>query len=541
MDTTTFRVLIADDDPGIRRILARWLEKAGYQVACAADGQEALAALQDQCADFLLTDWEMPRLDGLGLCRAVRERTSPHYVYIIFLTVHSAPEEIVEAFEAGADEVLAKPVRQGELLARMRAGTRVIQLERRLSLMARTDPLTGLATQRTFYEAMEAEWERATRYRSPMSCVMADLDFFKRVNDLHGHQAGDALLKTVADLLTRSCRVCDLVCRYGGEEFCALLPETTEAGAASWAERVRQQLASIVVQAGDKQVRITGSFGVAQRHEDTPGAEDLVDMADQALLCAKQAGRDRVVRHSSLSNAEELDVLAVDRYGGLFQGVTARHVMSPSVACLRADASLGVAAEFFLELRLNAAPVIDRAGSLVGILSEKDLLAAMVALESWNLPVCELMRPNVICYEVDTPVLTIYEFLCRVSIRRVVITEQGRPVGTISRGTLLRWFRNLVIARGLVETPAHDPAAHAPAVGARDLLIETAARLSHLAAKMEARSRQPETDLLPYVGGEATRIQTLVHDLLALSRSAAEGPDEGSAREMLDFGCGRCE
>ena len=135
---------------------------------------------------------------------------------------------MIAGLEIGADEFLCKPVYQEELLARMCAGSRVLELERRLSLMAHTDPLTGLMTQRTFYEILEKEWHRAKRYQLPISCVMLDLDFFKQVNDIHGHQAGDSALKSVADVLLESSRSSDSVCRYGGEEFCILLPEANE-------------------------------------------------------------------------------------------------------------------------------------------------------------------------------------------------------------------------------------------------------------------------------------------------------------------------
>ena len=124
---------------------------------------------------------------------------------------------------------------------------------------------------------------------------MLDLDFFKQINDVHGHPAGDSMLKAVAELLLANCRASDFVCRYGGEEFCILLPETNEAAAAAWAQRVRQRLAALRVPAGRGELRLTGSFGVAQCGDDTQDSEELVDLADQALLCAKRAGRDRVV------------------------------------------------------------------------------------------------------------------------------------------------------------------------------------------------------------------------------------------------------
>ncbi len=530
MNSAHSKILLVDDDPAMLRILSKWLEKAGYEVRQAGDGRQALAAIETECPNFLITDWEMPQIDGLQLCRMVRELNLSHYVYILFLTVKASPAELIEGLEVGADDFLSKPVYQGELLARLRAGSRVLELEHRLSLMARTDPLTGLMTQRSFYEGLEKEWQRSKRFHLPLSCVMLDIDFFKRVNDIHGHPAGDAVLKRVGELLADNCRGSDSVCRYGGEEFCVMLPETSEMDAALWAERVRQRMASMVTPVGQKKIRITGSFGASQSHDDTHTGEELVDQADQALLCAKQSGRDRVVRYESLSDANELDMEKADKYNSLFSGITARRVMTPMVACLRADETVGQASEFFLRSRINSTPVVDSDGKLVGILSEKDLMAAMVSLDWWRTPVREVMKPNVICYEEDVPIQVIYEFLCRVSIRRVVIAKDNRPTGTISQSTLLRWFRNEVINQGLLDSgDIPEALTNNDPHRSRQRLAETAQTLAELATDLHCRLGEDHDDLMPYVVGGATRIEELVNDLLAYSRYANETTATGAA------------
>jgi two-component system cell cycle response regulator len=522
MDLEHKRVLVVDDDPAMLRILSVWLEKAGYQVQTFEDARLAFASIESDPPDFLITDWEMPHMTGLELCHHVRELKLSHYIYTIFLTVRSAPNEMIEGLEIGADDFLAKPIHQGELLARVRAGARIVELERRLGMMARTDYLTGLMTQRVFYEALDKEWARVERSGAPLSCVMADIDFFKKVNDVYGHPSGDAVLRAIADLLRNNSRANDIPCRYGGEEFCILLPETTEGNAAQWAERIRQQLAQTVVSTGGHEIQVTGSFGVAQRRDDTSRAEALVDHADQALLYAKQSGRSRVVRYESL--AESLTAGA-DSAGlsSLFANTKARQVMSPIVTCLQTDDTIGQAAEFFLRLRLNSACVLDAEGQLAGILSEKDLLGVMDSLDCWAKPIGEVMKPKVVCYDEDTPIQTIYQFLCRVSIRRVVILSGSRPVGTISRATLLRWFCNLALARGL----------RAEAAGANGWPRDGAARLRHrLIGSVDALDRctaglrecleRPSGQRVSGVAGQATRIQRLVQDLLAYSALADE-------------------
>jgi two-component system cell cycle response regulator len=521
-------VLLVDDDPAILRILSTWLEKAGYRVRRAGDGELALAAIEAECPDFLVTDWQMPNVNGLELCRRVRQLKLPHYIYILFLSVKSTAAEMIEGLEVGADDFLSKPVYRGELLARLKSGSRVLQLEHRLSQMARTDPLTGLMTRRTFLEVLEKEWQRSKRFHLPLSCVMLDLDFFKRVNDIHGHPAGDSILKAVAALLSDCSRGGDSVCRYGDEEFCAMLPETSEHDAAVWAERVRHRLSSIAILSGGREIRITASFGSTGRHDDTQTATQLVDEAEQALACAKQWGHDRVVRYEMLDEQDDLDLEETDKHGGMFQGITARHVMTPLVTCLREDQTVGEAAEFLLRSRINSTPVINAQGQLVGIVSERDLLGTMVSRDCWNSPVREVMKPNVTCYEEDTPIRTIYKFICRVSIRRVVIVSQGRPTGTISRRTLLRWFANLAVSKGLREDQPTPPAAEAldpgrdqPSVGARQRLAETARQLVHRASELQRHFQEDTDDLTSCVVGGAAGVQELVDDLLAYCHSAS--------------------
>ncbi len=452
-----YKVLVGDDDPAMLRLLTRWLENAGYATRTVTDGQEALEAIELECPDFVITDWEMPRITGLELCRHLREMVLPHYVYILFLTGKTESAEMIAALDVGADDFLRKPVSQGELLARMRSGSRVLDLERRLTLMAHTDALTGLLTQRSFYEAVATEWHRSRRLRLPLSCAMMDLDFFKQVNDVQGHPAGDSVLKTAAEVLLDSCRASDTVCRYGGEEFGILLPETTEIDATAWAERARQRLAALRIPMRPQDLRVTGSFGVAQCNDDMRNSEELVNMADQALLCAKRMGRDRVVSYGSVVDATDLSLQASEQQDQIFQDIRARDVMSPLGICLRETVTIDEAAQFLLRLDVPSSPVLDGEGRLAGFVSEKEIMAAMAAPDCWQRPVRTVMRTNVIRYEEDTPIRIIYEFLCRVAIHRVVVTKEGRPTGTVNRDSLLRWFRNWAIRRGLVPLPPPCP------------------------------------------------------------------------------------
>jgi diguanylate cyclase (GGDEF)-like protein len=458
-------------------------------------------------------------MDGVELCRRVRQEDLPHYVYVLFVTARKSTLELVQALEAGADDFVSKPIERGELLARLHSGQRVVELERRLSEAARSDPLTGIPTRRAFYEQFERELSRARRYKLPLSCVMLDVDFFKKINDLHGHAVGDEVLRQVAALLKWSCRSSDFVCRHGGEEFCVLLPETDDAAAALWADRTRAALAErqITTAAGD--LKVTASFGVAQLLDDTANGEQLVDQADQALLVAKQSGRDRVVRYRSLCETTPISLSVAGK--DPFDGVLARNVMTTLVSCLDQEETVGRAAEFFLRFGINSSPVVDGDGKLVGILSEKDVIGVMTQPECWGKPVREVMKTMVVCYEEETPVKAIYDFLCRVSVRRVIIVQDGYPTGLISRGTLLRWFSTWLAVHGQ-RPPVGEEACEGDHLRRMQSIRRTAHLLAEQAVRLDGQFGNEAADFLPALVDSTSRMQELINDLLSDSRYVLE-------------------
>jgi diguanylate cyclase (GGDEF)-like protein len=511
-----YRVLIAEDDADMLRLLRTMLGDEGYQIDAVGDGEAAIEHLQRSGADIVVADLGLPKMDGMELCRMVRQLPLPHYVYCLVITANGGRDSLVRSLEAGADDFLAKPVDREELLARLRSGVRVIELERRLNRMARLDPLTGLTTRRAFQQVAQLEAERSQRYGTPLSCVVLDIDYFKRINDTFGHPAGDRVLKGLAALLSEHSRSSDVCCRYGGEEFCVLLPNTDEEGAAGWAERLRKLAAALEFPLGREPLRITISLGVAEATDEAVTVESLVDRADQALLVAKQSGRDRVVRYSSLS--DDLALPKADMLDCPLQGVVARDVMASPVATLRSDATMAQAAEFFSHYRINSVPVVNPDGSLAGIVSEKDLLSVMLMPDAWGRSVSEIMKPNVVTYDETTPVKKIYDFLCRVSIRRVLITREGRPTGVVGRADLLRWFHCWLQLNG--RAPAAAAAAVASAAPAQlqktvDALVREAAKLK------ESLYREPEY-LIPSLVDGTSRMQELLLDVLTQSRLANE-------------------
>jgi CBS domain-containing protein len=235
-------------------------------------------------------------------------------------------------------------------------------------------------------------------------------------------------------------------------------------------------------------------------------------------LVAKQSGRDRVVRYRALRETESLEVA---QEGNPFDGVLVRDAMSMLVACLNEDETVGQATEFFLRFRLNSCPVVDDLGRLSGILSEKDVIGTMTEPDCWRKPVRDVMKRNVVFYEEETPLKTVYDFLCRVAIRRVVIVKEGIPTGIVSRGTLLRWYSNWLTAHGPRATAGAESSGDRGASGmtSRQHMSHAATAIAREATALEEALASPTDDCLPLVVDRASKIQELINDVLVDSRS----------------------
>ena len=220
-------------------------------------------------------------------------------------------------------------------------------------------------------------------------CVMIDLDYFKNINDQHGHAAGDEAIVLMSELLSGHIRPGDIICRYGGEEFCVLLPNTDEPTAYTWTEQLRQTVAATTLCVRGKTIRLTASFGIAARNAAIFRQEDLVRKADDSLRAAKLAGRNRVVSWAEVNREEDSPKL--HRYAAIFQGLVARDIMTTPVTCLPTDMTVGDAAERFLRHEIDSAPIVSSDGSLAGIVSEKDIMEGLGHHEGWNALLSEIM------------------------------------------------------------------------------------------------------------------------------------------------------
>ena len=432
-------VLVVEDHPTTLKLMSAWLEMSGYHVYQAADGSEAWAAAQENCPSIVVTDWNMPRMSGLELCRCIRSKHPCHQVYVLVATSRDERDDVMAAMDAGANDFLAKPINEDEFLARIRNAEYALKRLKSQAALAETDSLTGLLNRRFFDEQCQREIERARDYSLPLSCIALDIDLFKHVNDEHGHSAGDMVLINVADVIRRESRKNDLACRLGGDEFCLLLPRAKEEEAVHVAERIRQQVGQLRIATDDQFVGATVTLGVARRTDEVGDTTDLLDLADKVLLAAKSAGRNRVM---SLTDLENRTGSALDNTPRPLElgDTTAREIMTGSIYSLNADQSLREALDLFLQESIDCAPVIDRQSKLVGMVSERDLLTALSTADQWNSRVRDVMTSNVARFEEDTPAAQIWDCLQRSPMLRVVIVNNDSPVGFVGRRALLRLF-----------------------------------------------------------------------------------------------------
>jgi diguanylate cyclase (GGDEF)-like protein len=295
------RVLIADDERLASTLVAATLNEAGFAVDRVTDGLEALAALEREHSDILITDWVMPRMDGVSLVSTVRERQEFDELYVIFVTGRDRKSEIVKGLEAGADDYLTKPFDPRELIARARSGARIISLQRSLEdvnrtleQMAMTDSLTGLPNRRALMDALALEIARLDRGGLRSCLAVLDADNFKRANDVYGHHAGDQVLVALAESVQSDSRGADLAARIGGDEFALLLHDVDLPEAVETCERIRASIQALRIPVGEERFAPTVSFGVAQL---LPGAvpADTLAAADSALYRAKELGRNRTI------------------------------------------------------------------------------------------------------------------------------------------------------------------------------------------------------------------------------------------------------
>lgn len=297
------RILLAEDDLITRRLLEAQLKNWGHDLVVCSDGQQAWEELKRETSPKLVVlDWMMPGMDGLTLSREIRKLETKPYTYIILLTAKSRKEDVIEGLEAGADDYITKPFDPQELRVRIRAATRIVQLQEELlaalrasEFQATHDSLTGLWNRYAILGILQKELSRSDREHLSIAVIMADVDHFKKINDTYGHLAGDEVLRQTAGRIVSSLRPYDSVGRYGGEEFLMVMPSCSTTNALNIAERLRSTFEKNPISNAEGTFPVTLSFGlVVVNGKDCQNTDIIIGRADESLYKAKNSGRNRV-------------------------------------------------------------------------------------------------------------------------------------------------------------------------------------------------------------------------------------------------------
>lgn len=432
MNSEAYRVLVAHDEPAVVWSLSNFLKLVGYEVLQAGSGPQALTAMEYYRPQFVIAGWEMAEMNGIELCRRIRARNLPDYTYVLLLTSTTDSNALIEALRAGADDFLAQPLVYGELLSRLRAGARMVEYETRLDRLRRNDPATQTATRLVFDETLARRLADAYNHRHTLYCVLADVDFFARINDLYGRPTGDAALAAIAARLAEQCGDDEQVFRIGGNRFALLHEAAAGAEAVNWADRCRRALAATEFSPNGQSVKVTASFGVSALEADsTP--EAALDRAEHPLAIAKQAGRNRVVGAGKIA---ELTTGRGAPAADPLRSAVARDIMTSNVFSFGQQETLEAALEFLAASQLEALSVVDPDGQLLGVVTAAEIREHLAAPSLTSRTVGEILAADAPCYEEETTVQTLFEFFQRNEANRAEIVHSGRPTGYVTRGSL---------------------------------------------------------------------------------------------------------
>lgn len=290
------KILIVDDNPAVLRAMENQLEHAGHESISALDGCEAMEILKKGAnICLIISDWLMPNMDGMELLSQVRQAPLLENIPFLMVTALDSTEDAVLALRNGANDYIRKPYHPEELVARVGNLVKMWEFEKKLHRQATFDELTGLYNRTSFRILLETEISRAKRYGNALSLIMFDIDFFKKTNDQHGHLAGDLVLRHLRAFTKKQVRDVDYPCRYGGEEFALILPNTELSGATMLAERLCEGLRLLAIPISEKNsLALTCSFGVAEFIAKDDDYDSLVRRTDAVLYDSKNNGRNRV-------------------------------------------------------------------------------------------------------------------------------------------------------------------------------------------------------------------------------------------------------
>jgi len=311
------KILLAENNLTQASIMIDYLENNGYEVTHVEDASSVFSAVEKHSPDVILLARLLPDIDGIHICRSLKNNSETSGIPIIMLTNKSTTSDKIIGLRAGADDYIPEPCDEGELsaviVARLRTKSEWDDLKQttrqlremltRVEMLANVDSLTGLFNRRRFEVVIDKEFKRSNRYNVPLSCLMLDIDHFKKVNDMFGHAVGDGVLRETVKIIQTNIRDVDTVARWGGEEFIIMSPNTQKKNASFVADRIRKSMAGHTFEnVGDKKISI--SIGIADIPDPAIHTkEDLIGAADQALYDAKKSGRNRVRLYGSTEHS----------------------------------------------------------------------------------------------------------------------------------------------------------------------------------------------------------------------------------------------
>jgi putative two-component system response regulator len=396
-------ILIVEDDPVILQQLAKLITATGEQVYTANDGNKAMRVWRDHFPRIIISDWLMPGMDGVELCRQIRSESLKEPVHFIMLTAQSNKGSLLDAYSAGVDDFISKPFDAEELLARVRAGIRsaclrddlvrkangtqalnaqLAVVNSRLERLAITDELTGLFNRRHAMSQLEEQWALAERYGRPVTVALLDIDHFKAINDTYGHEVGDAVLRRVASLLRDQTRGTDAVCRVGGEEFLIISPQLTIQEVTVCADRCRLAVANHIFNIGSAEIRATVSAGLATRTTALSQFVDLLRCADQALYAAKHAGRNMIKSYQDLAGEMDMNNVPNDTKNLVAQASTDTPPINMEAILKRCGGDPSFADAVTERFRLQAGVEVDRIKAALDTLDFDTLRRSAHSLKS---------------------------------------------------------------------------------------------------------------------------------------------------------------
>ncbi|MBI5637419.1 MAG: diguanylate cyclase [Nitrospinae bacterium] len=285
---TNSRILVVEDSPQMLNLIRTILLRSGFEVTTGSNGKEGLAAVEASEVDLIISDIMMPEMDGFQFCQEVRKNSRTSNIPFIFLSARGGIQDKMSGFQDGADDYITKPFDPNELVMRV---TAMLMRASRYRMEAYTDSLTGLNNRRYFDKKLSEMVSHSHRYKKNFCVAMLDIDFFKDFNDKFGHLVGDQVLIHLGKFLKAGLRDSDFSCRYGGEEFVILLPDTQKESAFHLVDRLRKKFAETALPHEGSSYQVTFSIGLAEYPADADTAREMIKCADDALYESKTAGR----------------------------------------------------------------------------------------------------------------------------------------------------------------------------------------------------------------------------------------------------------